>query len=278
MKRLGIACVVLVALTIVACGGGSDEQASGSEGYEDGIYFAQQDEYGSSGWKYMVTIEVEDGKIVDVEWNGANSKAGTDKITRSASGEYGMVARGGAQAEWHEQAELAEQYLIDLQDPAAMELDAEGYTDAISGVSIHITELKELAIEALDKGPVGLGPYEDGAYSAEAAEFPESGWKDKVDLTVVSGYIVAAYWNPYDEEGRDKYEVSKAGEYGMVERGGAQAPWWEQADAVEAKLIETQDPTAVSRDEEGNTDAISGVSIHVDSFFELADEALEEAR
>ena len=278
MKRLLILGVVLIALTGFAFANGQGEDARPEGGFEDGIYFAMQDEYGRTGWKYMVTLWVEDGEITDVEWNGANSKAGTDKITRSKSGEYGMVENGGAIAPWWEQAEAAEEYLLEVQDPRQMELDDGGYTDAVSGVTIHINELQELAIKALDQGKVdGLGPYEDGAYSAEADDF-SNGWKDRVDLTVISGYIVAAYWNPVGEDGQDKYEVSVEGEYGMVENGGAQAPWWEQADAVEAKLLETQDPTAVSWDSDGNTDAISGVSIHVDGFFELAAEALEDAQ
>lgn len=280
MKKLLILVVLLTAFAGFAFANGQGESARPEGGFEDGIYFAQEDSFSErTGWKYMVTLWVEDGQITDVEWNGANSKAGTDKITRSKSGEYGMVENGGAIAPWWEQAEAAEEYLMEVQDPRQMDLDDDGYTDAVSGVTIHINELQELAIKALDQGKVdGLGPYEDGAYSATADEPASSGWQDKVDLTVVSGYIVAAYWNPFDEDGRDKYEVSKEGEYGMVENGGAQAPWWEQADAVEAKLLETQDPTAVSWDSDGNTDAISGVSIHVDGFFELAAEALEDAQ
>ncbi len=32
--------------------------------YADGIYFAQEDGFAGSGWKSVVTIEVNDGKIV----------------------------------------------------------------------------------------------------------------------------------------------------------------------------------------------------------------------
>jgi len=49
--------------------------------YEDGIYFAQEDGFGDSGWKYMATLEIKDGKIVSAEWNGANKAGGVDKIT-----------------------------------------------------------------------------------------------------------------------------------------------------------------------------------------------------
>ncbi len=282
---------VLAAAVTVGCkkeeesAGAKTEDASSaadkSEGYEDGIYFAQEDVFSErTGWKYMVTLEVENGKIVSAEWNGAHVDGGTDKITRSESGEYGMVENGGAQAPWFEQAAKAEAYLLDVQDPAAIEYsDDEGRTDAISGVSIHVIEFFSLAEKALNKGPVGYGMYKDGRYHAEADTFSESGWKSTVDLTVVSGYIVAANWNALPEEGGDdKKTQSKNGEYGMVENSDAQAPWYEQANKAEAHLLKVQDPAAVKLDNEGNTDAISGVSIHVNDLFTLAAEALQGAK
>ncbi len=259
-----------------------DEPADAPEGaYEDGIYFAQEDGFSeSSGWKYMVTIVVEDGKIVDADWNGAHVSAGVDKKTSSESGEYGMVAKGGAQAEWHEQAEATEDYFLEVQDPTAIEYtDDEGHTDAISGVSIHVVEFFDLAEKALAQGPVGRGPYEDGHYYAEEDEFAENGWKYTADVTVVNGYIVAANWNGiHADGGDDKKTQSETGAYGMVEKGGAQAEWHEQAKAAEAYLLEVQDPTAIEyTDDEGHTDAISGVSIHVIEFFDLVEKALADA-
>lgn len=38
--------------------------------YEDGVYFTTEDSFASSGWKYTVTLVVEDGKIVSADWNG----------------------------------------------------------------------------------------------------------------------------------------------------------------------------------------------------------------
>ncbi|MDK2917843.1 MAG: hypothetical protein PWQ37_576 [Candidatus Petromonas sp.] len=257
--------------------GESDTQSSK---YKDGIYFAQEDGFSENGWKYVVTIEVKDGKIVKADWNGANVNGGPDKKTLSKNGGYPMVENGGAQAPWHEQAAKAEAYLIKTQDPTAIEYkDEEGHTDAISGVSIHVKEFFNLAQKALEKGPIGRGQYKDGNYRAEAKEF-SNGWKYYVDLTVINGYIVAADWDGIPEEGEDtKDVVSEKGEYAMVEKGGAQAPWHEQAAKAEAYLLETQDPTAIEyKDEEGHTDAISGVSIHVKEFFELAQEALKDAK
>ncbi|RKQ30404.1 FMN-binding protein [Oceanobacillus halophilus] len=259
----------------------SEETSEETGSYEDGIYYAEEDGFGDSGWKYIAVLEVEDGKIVSADWNGAHKAGGDDKDTVSANGEYGMVENGDAQAEWHEQAELVEAYLIETQDPTAIEYTTdEGHTDAISGVSIHVVEFFDLAEKALANGPVEKGPYKDGAYYAEEDEFGDSGWKYTASLTVVNGNIVAADWNGvFEDGGDDKDTVSANGEYGMVENGGAQAEWHEQAELAEAYLLEVQDPTAIEyTSEEGHTDAISGVSIHVVEFFDLAEKALAEAK
>ncbi len=253
--------------------------AQSYDSLEDGIYFAQDDEFAGSGWKYVVTIEVENGEIVSAEWNGVHKDAGPDKLTLSKSGEYGLVEIGGAQAEWHEQAELAVAYLLETQDPTKITYtDEAGHTDAIAGVSIHVIEFFELAKKALDNGPVGRGEYKDGYYHAEADDY-QNDFKYFVDLTVINGYIVAAKWNALNPDGEDKFTLSESGEYGMVEIGGAQAEWHEQAEAVAAHLIKTQDPTAINYvDDAGHTDDIAGVSINVNVFFELAEKALADAK
>ncbi|GGM18483.1 hypothetical protein GCM10011351_00300 [Paraliobacillus quinghaiensis] len=259
----------------------TNEEEAGK--YEDGIYFAQEDGFSEkSGWKYTATLEVENGEIVSADWNGAHKSGGDDKDTVSENGEYGMVEKAGAQSEWHVQAEKAEAYLLDTQDPTAIEYSTdEGHTDAISGVSIHVVEFFDLANQALENGPVGKGPYKDGAYYAEEDSFSEkSGWKYTASLTVINGNIVAADWNGVHKDGGDnKDTVSENGEYGMVENGGAQSEWHVQAEQAEAHLLDIQDPTAIEYStDEGHTDAISGVSIHVVEFFDLADQALADAK
>lgn len=249
---------------------------------KDGLYYAEGEFDAKSGWKELVALKVEGGKIVSVNWNGLHKDGGLDKKTFSEQGQYGMVAKGKAQAEWHEQAKKAEQTLLEKQDPKAIVYNAaDGKTDAISGVSIGVDGFVELAAKALAAGPVEAGPYKDGVYTAEAAEFAESsGWKENVTLTVINGKIAAASWNgTHKDGGTDKVTRSKSGEYGMVAKGKAQAEWHEQAYKTEQYLLEKQDPSAiVFNAADGKTDAISGVSIHVNSFVELAAKALEGAK
>ncbi|MTI48505.1 MAG: FMN-binding protein [Firmicutes bacterium] len=248
------------------------------EELEDGIYFATQDEF-HNGWKYVATLEVKDGKIVSADWEGVSENAGKTKSQASEDGEYGMVENGGAIAPWYEQAEVAAKYLVDNQNFDAIEFDAEGHTDAISGATIGVKEFADLANKALAQGPKGKGQYKDGHYYAEMDEF-SNGWKYYASITVVNGYIVAADWDGIGEDtDKSKDQASADGDYGMVENGGAQSTWVEQASAAEAYLIETQDPTDIEyTSEEGHTDAISGATIHVKEFFDLAEQALADAK
>jgi major membrane immunogen (membrane-anchored lipoprotein) len=260
--------------------GGQGEGAAAGMDLEDGFYMAQEDAFSErTGWKYVVTLEVENGEIVSAQWDGAHREAGDPKDMQSRNGEYGMVENGGAIAPWYEQAEKTEQYLLKTQDPTDISYTNDaGNTDAISGVTIHVKEFFTLAQEALQAGPTEQGPYEYGGYTATADEFSH-GWKTQVSLTVIGGHIISAYWTELPEEGdMDKRTASVEGEYGMVSQGDAQAPWYEQAEQVEQYLIETQDPTDVRINDEGKTDAISGVSVTVQGFFTLAQEALEGAR
>lgn len=248
--------------------------------WQDGVYYAEAELTDDTTWQYIVALTVEGGKITDVNWNALHVEGGLDKKEYSKRGLYGMVAKAGAQAEWHEQAEKAEQFLIEKQDPAAFAVNDNGKTDAVSGVSITVSDFVELVNKALEAGPVEAGPYKDGTYYAEEPEFGSSGWKYTATITVMNGKIVAADWNGIHKDGGDdKDTVSKNGEYGMVEKGGAIAEWHEQAYLAEQYLIETQDPTAITyTTEQGHTDAISGVTIHVVEFFTLAEEALKAAK
>lgn len=171
--------------------------------------------------------------------------------------------------------------LIEMQDPAMGEYDEEGHTDAIAGVSVHVDDLYLLADKALKADPVQPGPYKDGAYHAEEADYSEkkSGWKGTVDITVLNGNIVAVNWSgQHKDGGDDKKTVSMNGGYPMVENGGAKAHWHEQAMDAENHLLMTQDPWDIELDAEGHADVLASVSIHVNDFFGLAQEAMEPAK
>ncbi len=120
------------------------------------------------------------------------------------------------------------------------------------------------------------GPWQDGTYTAQSDEY-DNGWKPIVSIAVVGGYITDVHFDALPQDGdKTKYVASVQGEYGMVERSDAQWPFYEQADRAAAHLVETQDPSQSNR--QADADAISGVSITVNYFYRLAQEALSGAR
>lgn len=149
------------------------------------------------------------------------------------------------------------------------------------GCSKPAEPVAEPVVEPVAETPVETpaeeAMYADGTYFAMEDEFSaNSGWKSAIIIEVADGKIADINWTAVSNQGGlDKKAASKAGFYPMVEAGGAQAPWHEQAEKVEAYLLGTQDLTAISyKDDEGHTDAISGVSIHVNDFYALAEKAL----
>jgi len=273
MKRLG----VLVLLSVFAV-------SLSAQTLKDGKYFAQQDGFGNSGWKSQVVLEVKGGKITAANWNGVSNIAGAaDKKSYDKAGKYNMVKFGKAQAEWYQQAEKVEQYLVKTQNYKFNKYtDAEGHTDAISGASIHVKDFFDLVQKALAAGPVPKGMYaKDGWYYAEQADFDkQSGWKDTVLVTVVNGRIVDVVWNAISKDSTKKSKIveSVSGNYNMVKFGKAQAEWHEQAAKAQAALIAAQDPAKIAVKADGKTDAITGVSIHVSSFLQLVTTALKAAK
>ncbi|WP_151735716.1 FMN-binding protein [Paenibacillus tengchongensis] len=244
--------------------------------YQDGTYFATVPVDAETGWQTFALLTVEGGKITAADWNAFNvNNAGDLKKKVSEDGKYGLVEKGGAQAEWHEQAAKAEAFLIEKQDPAAIAFDGEGHTDAVSGVSVHVNDFVEAATAALAAGPVEVGPYKDGGYHAEGEMDADSGWKSTVDVTVAGGNVVAVKFSGLNANNEDKKQYSIDGKYGM-KAGGASAEWHEEIEKAEDYYL--QNGAAPTLDAEGKTDAISGVSIHVGEYFTLVEKALEGAK
>ncbi|MEL1134773.1 hypothetical protein AAC978_06245 [Desulfitobacterium sp. THU1] len=247
--------------------------------YKDGVYYAEAPMYGKDGWKYTASLTVDKGNIVAADWNGLNVKGGKDKDTFSKDGEYGMKEKGKAQAEWHEQAQKAEEYLVKTQDPTKVTYkDDAGHTDDIAGASIKVKDFFGLAKTALDNGPIAKGSYKDGVYYAADEAFTK-GWKYMTSIVVKNGTIASVDWNgiPEDATKANKDFQSTNGEYKLAP--GNQGEWAVQAQKAEAHLLKTQDPTKITlKDDAGHSDDIAGVSVTVGEFFKLAQKALEGAK
>ena len=129
----------------------------------DGTYEAKAAE-ASNGYTDQVTITVADGKITEVNWE-AVAEDGSLKSVLSENGEYVMTEDGPT---WAEQSKALADALIENQSLSFLNPDAEGKTDAVSGVSISVNGFISLAQQCLDQA-AGIESAADGAESEEAA-------------------------------------------------------------------------------------------------------------
>jgi len=248
---------------------------------KDGVYYAEDEAYGPTGWKEQVVVKVAAGKITDVTWNGVPNSGVADRRTVLPVGGYPMVKFGKAKAEWDVQAKAVQDYLLKTQDIAFDKYsNAEGNTDAIAGATIHVKYFFTLVNKALAAGPVAKGPFKkDGWFFTSAADFDKaSGWKDNVLVTVVNGTIVNVIWNGVSSDTKKKSKLVEAlaGKYGMA-KAAKQGEWNVQAARVEQAIVKAGDPAKIPLKADGTTDAITGATLHP-AAVSLAVEALKAAR
>lgn len=143
IKCLLVLSFVVFCLALCAC-------SSGGVSYKDGTYFAEADEFADSGWKETVEITIEDGNLIKVDWDAVyvDDSIPIKKKQYSKSGLYGML-QAGAVGEWYDQATAAEQHVL-KNGLEALEIDSDGYSDAVSGCTIHVDEFDLLVRECLE--------------------------------------------------------------------------------------------------------------------------------
>lgn len=269
-KILGAALALSVLLTGVAFG-----QVKA----KDGVYFAQDAAYGSSGWKEQVVAKVVGGKLTEVTWNGVSNLGGADKVTVAAAGGYGMIKASKIKAEWDAQSKAVTDWVLKTQDVAG-KMNKEGYADGITGASMHVNGFFALLNQALSSAPVATGPFKkDGWYfQAQSAFDAKTGWKDNVLVTVVNGTIVSVVWNgtSKDTKQKSKLVTAETGKYGMA-KAAKQGEWNVQAARVEAAIVKVGDPAKIALKADGTTDAITGATLHPTAV-SLASDALKAAR
>lgn len=118
------------------------------------------------------------------------------------------------------------------------------------------------------------GTYVDGTYEKVADE-AENGYTYKVTMVVEGGKITSLDWDATDEEGNSKKQLAIDGTYVMTEDG---LNWAEQSDALCQFVIDNQSLDGLTlTDEDGHTDAVSGVSIKIGSFIEFVQDCMDQA-
>lgn len=141
--KIAVACAVIMLAVVLLAGCGASAK------YKDGVYYVEAPEFAASGWKETVEITIEDGAIVKINWDAIykDDSIPIRKKQYSKSGLYGMLA-AGAVDEWYDQAIAAEQFVL-ANGIDALSVDEDGYTDAVSGCTVHVVEFDKLLRECL---------------------------------------------------------------------------------------------------------------------------------
>ncbi len=138
---------------------------------------------------------------------------------------------------------------MENQNLTFLTMDEQGKTDAVSGVSISVGGFASLAEQCM-KEAAGMEEKElvlqDGTYEAKG-ETDDNGFADQVTMTVKDGKITEVNWDAIGEDGSKKSVMSESGEYTMTEDGPT---WAEQAKALAEALVENQNLTFLTMDEQ----------------------------
>lgn len=219
----------------------------------DGTYTAEttKDENGSYNY---ATITIEGGKITSVVWDEIMS--GASKAELSANGQYVM------KPVWKTQSESLGKYVVDHQTTEGI-MNAEGRTDAVTGVSIYVGGFVDLTNKAIEKANG-----QNGVYTVES-EKDDKGDYGYVMLTVENGKISNVIWDEITG-GASKADLSTSGKYVMV-------PVWKTQSELLGQYVVEHQTTEGILNEAGYTDVVSSVSIYAGGFVELTNGAIAKA-
>lgn len=122
-----------------------------SKGYKEGEYTGTAiDSYGGQENTASAQISIDsEGQIIGVYLDTTYTKDGVQTTKKTLKDDYNMMSNPNAAGEWYEQVEKLEQAVIDNQGIDFLNLDEDGYTDAVSGCTIKIDALYEALEDAL---------------------------------------------------------------------------------------------------------------------------------
>ncbi len=203
------------------------------------------------------------------------------KKQAAADGKY--VMKEGEEHHWGEQIELLENFLNENNvDVSKVTLtNDKGNTDAVSGVTIKVGTYVDAVKEVIDAVKEGK-ELEEGFTGAKTGEldYDPTGKKKDVIMTKVvynHGKPVAVNLDVKQEDGSMKKQAAADGKYVMKE--GEEHHWGEQIELLEKFIAENDfDLSKVTlTNDDGNTDAVSGVTIKVGRYIEAVQAVLDSA-
>lgn len=287
-KKIVAVCLLSTAL-LVGCGSKPAENTevdNGQVNQEEGFtgtktYETLYDSTGEKGDVTVVEVEFKDGKATKASVD-VRQEDGSMKKQAAKDGKY--VMKEGEAKNWAEQMELVEAYLNEnaVEVSKVKITDDDGHTDAVSGVTIKVKTYLEAVQEVVTAVSEGkeLETGFTGVKTVETAYDPTGDKQDMVVTKVVfnHGKPVSVNFDVKQEDGSMKKQVSADGKYVMKE--GEAKRWDEQMELLEDFIAENNfDLSKVKlTNDDGNTDAVSGVSIKVGTYLTALQELLDSVK
>lgn len=157
-------------------------------GLHDGIYYAQTMSKDSKGYIDYVEIEIENGRIKRVKWDGINIDPTTgSRNTSSLTGAYVISGKN-----WATQSYNVCHALIELQDVSRLAMKSDGTTEIIPDVTCNISCFVNLAQECLDNSKVG---FTKDDYFAQLSILITQDGGYVPDITDANGFMVYPFQN-----------------------------------------------------------------------------------
>ena len=154
------------------------------------------------------------------------------------------------------------------------QVDKDAYKAVLAGVKLPVTTsgLDISGILGLEQADTNAAAtLKNGTYTAKT-EATETGDYNYVTVTVENGKVTSVIWDEITG-GASKAELAANGQYVMVE---GNPTWKDQSEALGAYVVANQTTDGIMN-ETGYTDAVSGVSIYVGGFVDLANQAMAQA-
>lgn len=152
-------------------------------GLQDGIFYAQTVTKDNKGYIDYVEIEIENGRIKRVQWDGINIDPTTgSRNSSSLTGAYVISGKN-----WATQSYNICHALIELQDVSRLAMKSDGTTEIVPDVTCNISAFVNLAQECLDNSKVG---FDKEAYLGVLAQLMQNDGAYLPDITDANGYMV----------------------------------------------------------------------------------------
>ncbi|MFC5463396.1 extracellular electron transfer flavoprotein PplA [Lederbergia graminis] len=213
MKKV-LTAVASLSLLLAACGsdsvgnvkteesnnkGGSDQTVgtviAGSP-IQDGVYKLQEVDFDDKGWKASMEIVVENGKIIESDYNYENA----DGILKTEDEGYQKLME--------EKVGIGpQQYIPKLNNSLVSTQNADS-VDIVSGATHSAETFKNYAQQLIQAAQAGDSatieiannkPLQDGNYSLEEKNIGATGWRTFLKMTVNEGKIVATEYDYVNE-------------------------------------------------------------------------------